>query len=126
MARQKVVNVFATDVDGLHQNTEAERAVNQWGALVGNGEGPSGLSYAIPVYNSEGKVRPIEQLRGPIRRFLEYASKNKKTIFKVSRLGCDLFGYDDFDVAPYFTNAPDHVILPVGWRTHFQDYRNKI
>ncbi len=126
MTRRKVVHVFATDVAGLHENGEAKRAVQSWGALIGIGEGLSGLSYAIPVYDEDNIARPIEQMRGPIRRFLEFAKKNDQYTYKVERLGCGPFGYDDFDVAPYFTDAPDHVILPVGWRTHYQDYRNKV
>lgn len=126
MTKTHLVQVFATDVDGLHETADAQRAVEQWGALAGIGEGPSGSSYAIPVYDREGKIRPIEQMRGPIRRFLEYANKKKRTTFYVPRLGCTFMGYDDFDIAPYFTNAPEHVILPSGWRTYYQDYRNKV
>lgn len=126
MAKNKVVNVFATDVNGLHQNTEAERAVQDWGALAGIGEGLSGQCYAIPVYGVDGKVRPIEQMRGPVRRFLEFVKKNPNYIYKVGRLGCGAFGYDDFDVAPYFTDAPDSVKLPVGWRNYYLDYKNKV
>lgn len=126
MPKNNVVYVFATDVLGRHQNAEAEKAVSQWGALAGLGEGLSGTSYAIPVYNDEGKVRPISELRRPIRTFIEHAKRNRYKTFQVSRLGCGPFGYDDFDIAPYFTTAPQNVILPAGWRTHYTDMRNKI
>lgn len=125
MPKMKVVNVFATDVDGLHENVD-EGLIRSWGVLAGNGEGPSGSGYAIPVYDSEGKVRPIEQMRGPIRRLIEYAQKNKNTMFVVPRLGCVFMGYDDFDIAPYFASAPQNMRLPAGWRTHYQNYENKV
>lgn len=125
MRKDNVVNVFATDVLGLHQNAEAEKAVNSWGALAGCGEGLSGRSYAIPVYNEEGKVRPISELRRPINTFLQHAKRNPHKTFQVGRLGCGPFGYNDFEIAPYFTTASENVILPSGWRTFYADMRNR-
>jgi hypothetical protein len=86
--------------------------------------------YFIPTLDESGNYVPLEKFRGPTRRFIDYAKKNLKTTFIVDRIGCvslknGKLGYDDFDMAPFFSEAPQNVILPVGWRTFFQDIKNK-
>ena len=36
-------------------------------------------------------------------------------MFKVTRIGCGIAGFDDLDIAPLFVGAPDNCLFDTAW-----------
>lgn len=102
------VFVFGSNAAGTHAGGAARQAVEQFGAIPGQGEGLQGQSYAIPT------MEGLDNMREAIERFLRFANMHRELQFLVTRIGCGKAGYDDSDVAPLFTHAikSENVALP--------------
>lgn len=125
--RLRRIYVFGTTINGDHAAAgKSKQVVDLYNAKHGVSEGITGNAYAIPVYDENGKILPLEKLRGPTQRFIKFANQNPQFVFELSRVGCGGLAYDDFDMAPFFTDAPDNVQRPAGWRTHYLDMRNRV
>ncbi len=118
---RRSVFVFGSNLLGIHGRGAAKFAADYHGAVMGVGEGPTGNSYALPSKVSPpGKGREeifmsFNELEEHIAIFLNYAENNPNKSFKVARIGCNLGGFKDEDVAPLFKNAPANCILPGLW-----------
>lgn len=100
--------VFGSNIEGAHCGGAARFALKNFGAVMGQGEGLQGHSYAIPTM--EGLV----SLRDAVMRFIEFARKNPQLHFLVTRIGCGIAGYSVHDIAPMFKEAValENVSLP--------------
>lgn len=98
------VFVFGSSPDGSHAGGAARQAVENFGAIVGQGEGMQGQSYAIP----------ITDLQEAIDRFVEYARMNPDKQFLVTEIGCGHGGFTPMQVAPMFAECIklENVSLP--------------
>jgi len=103
------VFVFGTDPDGNHKSSAAKLAVKELGAKLGQGEGYSGQSYAIPVHKHR-----TWKMAEAVTRFIEYAKSNPDKKFLVLAIGCGAAGMDTFEVALMFEEAidTDNIFLP--------------
>lgn len=103
------VFVFGSNARGLHTGGASKYALEYFGAVMGQGEGMQGQSYAIPT--TEG----YEDLRQAIIRFAEYAGEHPDTHFLVTAIGCGAAGRTAKEVAPLFRNCLrlENVSLPV-------------
>ena len=100
--------VFGSNVDGTHNGGAAAAAVQNFGAIIGQAEGPQGRSYAIPTTGS------YQSLAAAVQRFVDYATQHPDQRFLVTRIGCGHAGYHAHDIARLFTPAItlENVSLP--------------
>ena len=81
------VFVFGSNAQGLHFGGAARVAVNRFGALMGQGEGLQGQSYAIPTM--EGP----ESMKQAVERFCAFAQEHPELTFLVTAIGCGIAGF---------------------------------
>jgi hypothetical protein len=110
--------VFGSNLAGRHGKGAALTAFRQYGAVYGQGHGLQGNSYAIPTKDENIKTLPLPKIKKYVEQFIRFAKLNPEMQFKVTAVGTGLAGYNEADIAPMFTEAPDNCILPVGWRNY--------
>lgn len=88
-------------------------ARQHFGATLKVREGFRKCSYAIP---SVGKA--LDEIRGAVDRFIEYAETHQEITFMVIDIGCKKAGYTPKDIAPMFERASNlpNVYLPKVFR----------
>jgi len=109
------VFVFGSNGEGAHFGGAAAMAVQKFGAKIGQAEGLQGQSYAINTMSSE------EEMYKQIERFLKYSKEHSELKFLVTEIGCGIAGYTPEQVAPYFKDCPENVILPKIFREYLDD-----
>lgn len=97
------VFVFGSNVLGYHSGG-ASRKAKKFGAVWGQPEGLQGQSYAIPVDFGKG-IRRDTDVKNSIDRFLNFARSNPDKFFLVTRIGCGIGGYNDYEMAQFFKKA---------------------
>ena len=102
------VFVFGSDEQGNHAGGAAAYAMDHFGAVMGQGEGLQGQSYAIPTTGGFGLFAQA------VQRFIDYAATHPDQRFLVTRLGCGRAGYNVRQVAMLFTEAikQENICLP--------------
>lgn len=103
------VFVFGSNLQGMHNGGAARTAYRKFGAIMGQGEGMQGQSYAIPTMQGS-----VDAIRPYVDRFIALAREWDQTTFYVTRIGCGIAGYTDEQIAPLFADALDlyNVRLP--------------
>ena len=103
------VFVFGSNTAGAHLGGAAHQAVEQFGAIMGQGEGLQGQSYAIPTVGLSK-----DEIEAAVMRFIDFARQNPDKKFLVTRIGCGIAGYAVRDIAPFFASAYiiDNITLP--------------
>lgn len=101
--------VFGSNAAGMHGGGAAYTAMRLFGAILGQGDGLQGQSYAIST------MEGIDAMRDNINRFIDFARKHPELTFLVTRIGCGIAGYKVSDVAPLFADAVDvkNICLPL-------------
>ncbi|MDE6464856.1 MAG: hypothetical protein K2L16_09550 [Muribaculaceae bacterium] len=101
--------VFGSNLDGLHCGGAARTAVERFGAVMGQGVGIQGHSYAIPTMQGG-----VETIKPYVDDFIELAREWDQTTFYVTRIGCGIAGFTDEQIAPLFADAMElyNVRLP--------------
>ena len=113
--------VFGSDLGGRHLVGAALHAWKRQGARRGVGEGPMGLSYALPTRDGELRTLPLDMIRRHVRKFIEHAERQRGSlIFNVRSIGIDLAGYTHAEMAPLFVNAPSNCLLPSEWLPYIE------
>ena len=100
------VFVFGSNGFGAQGGGAAAVAVAKFGAVWGQAEGLQGRSYAINTMDS------VEEMVAQIGRFLEFAWEHPELKFLVTEIGCGIAGYSSEEVAPYFAECSENVVLP--------------
>ncbi len=102
------VFVFGSNEQGLHYGGAAKQAVECFGAIMGQGHGLQGKSYAI---NSMSGLADIAK---DVEIFVAYAKDHPEKRFLVTLIGCGIAGFHPSDVAPLFEGCRklDNVCLP--------------
>ncbi|MBR1466236.1 MAG: hypothetical protein IJ607_07735 [Bacteroidaceae bacterium] len=100
--------VFGSNAQGIHAGGAARQAAQQFGAVMGQGEGLQGQSYAIPT------MEGLDNLKAAVDRFIVFADEHPELSFLVTRIGCGIAGYDDSQIAPLFRRCikMENVALP--------------
>jgi hypothetical protein len=110
--------VFGSNLAGRHGKGAALAAVQQYGAIYGQGHGRQGNAYAIPTKGFGVGARgtmptlPLPMIQYFCRVFLDHARACPGDTFRVTPIGCGLAGYKPPQIAPFFNYAPINVILP--------------
>jgi hypothetical protein len=107
--------VFGSNSGGYHGGGAAALAM-KWGAILGQGVGLQGQTYAIPtVFNTVKKIKPY------VDEFLAFAKAHPELKFLVTEIGCGIAGFTPGDIAPLFKSAIDenieNVYLPESFYT---------
>jgi len=101
--------VFGSNLGGFHGGGAARIAVLNFGAIMGQGVGLQGQSYAIPTMQGG-----VETIKPYVDEFIEFARNREDLFFYVTRIGCGIAGFMDEEIAPLFANAVnlENVCLP--------------
>lgn len=100
--------VFGSNASGFHAGGAAAKAMHDFGAIWGQGEGLQGQSYAIPT------MEGLESMKAAVERFTQFATQHPELRFLVTRVGCGIAGHTVREVAPLFSGCVsfDNVSLP--------------
>lgn len=112
------VFVFGSNLAGMHGGGAARAAVRYFGAIMGQGVGIQGQSYAIPtMHGGVNKIAPY------VDQFIEYAKEHPQQTFLVTRIGCGIAGFRACEIAPLFRAAfgIDNIVLPRDFVTDIED-----
>lgn len=109
--------VFGSNLAGRHGRGAALYARQHFGAQYGTGEGRTGRSYAIPTkgYNIYSSL-PLAAISNHVWNFITHATNSLEDVFFLTRIGCGLAGYKDYQIAPMFAGVPDNIIVPLEWQ----------
>ncbi len=92
--------VFGSNLAGMHGGGAARIAVDHFGAIMGQGVGLQGQSYAIPTM--QGGVNTIQPY---VDEFIRFADCHPEMTFLVTRIGCGIAGFTPKQIAPLFAAA---------------------
>ena len=101
--------VFGSNLKGMHGGGAAYIAYRKFGAVMGQGVGLQGQSYAIPTMQGG-----VETIRPYVDEFIAFAREHQELTFLVTRIGCGIAGFRDKEIAPLFREALglENVCLP--------------
>ena len=104
--------VFGSNLKGMHGGGAAYVAFRKFGAIMGQGVGLQGQSYAIPTMQGG-----VETIRPYVDEFIAFAKQHPELVFLVTRIGCGIAGFRDSEISPLFEQAHDvkNIVLPQGW-----------
>ena len=108
------VFVFGSNEQGLHYGGAAKAALENFGAIMGQGNGLQGKSYAIPSMGGLGVMGEY------VKEFCEFAKAHPEKRFLVTEIGCGLARYSISEVAPLFECC--HNIENISLPASFWDY----
>lgn len=107
--QENQVFVFGSNLAGMHGGGAARIARLRFGAVMGNGVGMQGRSYAIPTMQGG-----TETIRPYVNDFIAYAKEHPELTFLVTPIGCGIAGFEPEDIAPLFELASnvENIWLP--------------
>ena len=100
--KDKEIFVFGSNLAGAHGGGAARVAADKFGAIMGQGVGLQGQSYAIPTMQGG-----VETIRPYVDEFVAFAKSHPDITFLVTRIGCGIAGFADKEIAPLFIKAID-------------------
>lgn len=103
------VFVFGSNLAGMHGGGAARIAHMYFGAVMGNGDGMQGQSYAIPTMQGG-----LDTIRPYVNKFIVFAISHPDLHFLVTRIGCGIAGFSPDEIAPLFAAATnvENISLP--------------
>lgn len=114
--KENEIFVFGSNLAGIHGAGAAKLALQKFGAILYQGVGLQGKSYAIPTKDQKIQTLSLDQISGYVDDFIAFAKANSHLIFLVSAIGCGLAGYKEEQVAPLFKQVKDehisNILLP--------------
>ena len=101
--------VFGSNLQGMHRGGAARIAMEEFGAVWGQGVGLQGKCYAIPTMQGG-----VETIKPYVDEFIEFAKTHPEMRFLVTRIGCGIAGFKDSEIAPLFKDAVEveNICLP--------------
>ena len=107
--KENEIFVFGSNLAGMHGGGAARVARLRFGAVMGQGVGLQGKSYAIPTM--QGGAETIQPY---VDEFIAYARMNPDKQFLVTPIGCGIAGFEPEDIAPLFEEAKEvkNISLP--------------
>jgi len=112
--------VFGSNRGGKHGAGAALEARLRYGALLGQGEGLVGKSYAIPTKTANFECLSLEEIEQYVETFVLFTLENPDMEFFVTRVGCGLAGNKDEDIAPMFRGAIN-CSFPENWAEYLDE-----
>lgn len=101
--------VFGSNLAGMHGGGAAWIAYQRFGAIMGQGVGLQGQSYAIPTMQGG-----VETIKPYVDEFIEFAKAHPELKFLVTKIGCGIAGFREDEIAPLFYHAIGckNIVLP--------------
>ncbi len=114
--------VFGSNEAGIHGAGAARAAYDKFGAVLGQGYGFAGSSFAIPTKDKNIETLPISKIKIYVDKFLIYAAEHTELEFLVTKIGTGLAGLSVEEIAPLFEEAihAKNIYLP----REFHDFLN--
>ena len=106
---QNEIFVFGSNLQGMHGGGAARVALEQFGAVWGEGTGLQGQSYAIPTMHGG-----VDVIAPYVNDFIAFAKEHPELKFLVTEIGCGIAGFRASEMAPLFKEAleVENVYLP--------------
>ncbi len=98
------VFVFGSNLAGMHGGGAAALAL-KWGAVMGQGIGLHGQTYAIPTMQGG-----VETIKPYVDEFISFARNHHELKFLVTEIGCGIAGFRAEQIAPLFKTVIEHDI----------------
>ena len=107
--KENEIFVFGSNLAGMHGGGAARIARLHFGAVMGQGVGLQGQSYAIPTMQGG-----VETIRPYVNDFLDFTKHHPEMQFLVTPIGCGIAGFEAEDIAPLFESAKEmkNISLP--------------
>ncbi|MBR1447319.1 MAG: hypothetical protein IJ588_01050 [Prevotella sp.] len=107
--KENEIFVFGSNLEGYHGGGAARIALEEFGAVWGQGVGLQGRSYAIPTMQGG-----VETIKSYVDEFYRFALEHPEYKFLVTRIGCGIAGFTPEEIAPLFCSAIElsNVVLP--------------
>lgn len=111
--------VFGSNLAGVHGAGAAKVALDHFGAIMWNGFGIMGTSYAIPTKDENIQTMSLDRIKPFVNVFVNFTKHNyyRDFSFFVTSIGCGLAGYQPSDIAPMFIGA-QNCNFPDTWREY--------
>lgn len=113
--KEDEVFVFGSNLEGQHLGGAARLAV-KWGAVMGEGVGLFGQTYAIPTMHGG-----VEVIKPYVDEFISFTKENPNLKFFVTRIGCGIAGFKDEEMAPLFAQVIEEKLANVYLPKSFSD-----
>lgn len=94
--------VFGSNLLGIHKKGAALTALQKHGAILGQGVGLQGTSYAIPTKENPRRSLDLVSINKYVAEFMQYAQWTQEHTYHVTKIGCGLAGWDPCQIAPMF------------------------
>ena len=109
---KKVIWIFGSNTLGKHGAGAAAYAMKHKGAIWGQGEGLQGESYALPTKGARIQCMPLSWIKKHVDKFIQFATEHYDEYeFDLTKVGTNLAGHTEKDIAPLFINTPRNVWL---------------
>ncbi len=107
--KENEIFIFGSNLAGMHGGGAARTARLHYGAVMGQGVGLQGQSYAIPTMQGG-----VETIRPYVDEFIAFAKQHPDKQFLVTPIGCGIAGFEPEDIAPLFKSAKEveNISLP--------------
>jgi len=109
------VFVFGSNLAGRHGAGAALTALKQYGAILFQGEGLQGRSYALPTKDLRIQTLTLDAIGRHIEDFKEFARSRPDLRFYVTPVGCGLAGYKREQIKPFFADMPENCRFAETW-----------
>lgn len=103
--------VFGSNLLGIHKKGAALCALKEHGAILGQGIGLQGNSYAIPTKENPRRTLDLVAINKYVADFLNFAYWTGDNIYIVTKIGCGLAGYEPSQIAPMFRLVKNAIYL---------------
>ena len=100
--------VFGSNEAGNHAGGAAHKAVKDFGAINGNGEGLQGQSYAIATLNKDFQKLEIKQIQDAVNRFEIIVKQRTDLHFLITPIGTGIAGFSMIEMAILFAGFQDY------------------
>lgn len=111
------VFVFGSNLAGIHGAGAARHALENHGAIYGQGVGLQGRSYGIPTKDRRIQTLSLDAVRSHVEDFKTFARARPDLTFYVTPIGCGLAGYRREQIRPMFADMPDNCRFAETWET---------
>jgi hypothetical protein len=114
--------VYGSNLQGLHHSGAAKYAREKCGAQFGKGvgimqNGETGqYCYALPTKATLAVSLRLHDILGFIVDLNTMIKKTPGRQYFITRVGCGLAGFKDYQIAPMFVDFPDNCSFAEAWK----------
>lgn len=110
--------VFGSNARGAHGASAALLARDLYGAETGVARGLMGKCYGIITKDRFIRTNSLDEIRREVAFFVAFTHSHPEMDFWVTRIGCGLAGYKNWQIAPMFRDANTNCNFPDPWKPY--------